>query len=334
MTNPNFNQKTVGVLARRARYQCSNPDCRAHTVAPNSDPEKTTTIGEAAHIMGAKPGAFRYDKKMSDVTRASITNGIWLCRNCHGQIDRDEILFPPELLFAWRTQHEDWVLRELGTQGERMRHDLEMSLYPFLKDCPPIIQRIAFDKPTGWEWRLAAELLRYLNGPELKRLKNIQSGRSYRPQPRVRLEELIDFILERTNVMGSILGPLTKILDRLMESFGPQGEAGDAEDIFDCCVLMRDILATSIDHEEILHFTSVPEEGKALLDILLDALGRNLIKLSDLPDTLDSVVALIGTDHGGTLENPHTIEYNVVFDLPPDFNAKFDRELKRLERLV
>ncbi|MBU2865708.1 hypothetical protein [Pacificibacter marinus] len=271
---------------------------------------------------------------MSDVTRASITNGIWLCRNCHGQIDRDETLFPPELLFAWRTQHENWVLRELGTQGEQMRHDLEMSLYPFLKDCPSIVQRIAFNKPTGWEWRLAAELLRYLNGPELKRLKNIQSGRSYRPQPRERLEELIDFILERTNVMGSVLRPLSNIFDRLMESFGPPGESGDAEDIFDCCILMRDILATSIDHEEILHFTRVPEEGEALLDILSDALGRNLVKLSDLPDTLDRVIALIGTDHGGTLENPRTITYNVVFDLPPDFNAKFDRELKRLERLV
>lgn len=284
--------------------------------------------------MGAKPGALRYDKSMSDLTRGSITNGIWLCRNCHGKIDRDESHFPPELLFAWRKEHEDWVLRELGTRGEQMRHELEMSRYPFFKDCPPIIQRIALDKPVGWEWRLAAELLRHLNGPQIKRLRNLQSGHTYKPQPRVKSEGMLDFFVERTHVMGNLLGPLTSICNRLNESFGPRGKAGDAEDIFDSCMLMRDILSTAIDHEEILHFTSVPEEGEALRDLLLDAIGRNLVKLSEFPDTLDGVVALIGTDHGGTEENPHTITYNVEFDLPDDFNTNFNRELKRLQRFL
>jgi hypothetical protein len=334
MITPSFNKQTVDTLARRARYQCSNPDCRAHTVAPNSDPEKSTTIGEAAHIMGAKSGASRFDKNMSDLTRASITNGIWLCRNCHGQIDRDETLFPPELLFAWRKEHEDWVLRELGTRGEQMRHSLEMSRYPFLEDCPAIIQRIVLDKPTGWEWRLAAELLRYLNGPQFKRLRTLQAGQSYKPQPRVKHDELIGFIVERTSIMGNVLGPLVSLLNRLTESFGPPGETGDAEEIYDCCILIRDILSTAIDHEEILHFTDIPEEGEAIRDVLLDALGQNLIKLSDLPDTLDGVIALIGTDHGGTDEDPHIITYKVAFDSPDDFNSKFERELKRLERLL
>ncbi|MBS8260288.1 hypothetical protein DYI23_08675 [Roseibium polysiphoniae] len=284
--------------------------------------------------MGAKPGAARYDNKMSDVTRASITNGIWLCRNCHAQIDRDETLFPPELLFNWRKEHEDVVLRDLGTRGEQMRHDIEMSRYPFLEDCPAIIQRIALDKPIGWEWRLAAELLRYLNRPQLKRLKNLQSRLSYRPLPPVKLENLMGFVAERTNVMTNLLGPLTSILDRLTESFGPPGEAGNAEEIYDCCVLLRDILSTAIDHEEIIHFTGLPEEGEAIREILRDAMGKNLIKLSKLSDSLDNAIALIGTDHGGTSEDPHVVTYKVAFDLPDDFTANFNRELKRLERLL
>ncbi|WP_139254544.1 hypothetical protein [Litoreibacter albidus] len=271
---------------------------------------------------------------MSDMTRSSITNGIWLCRNCHGQIDRDEAQFPPELLVAWRKEHEDWVLRELGTRGEQMRHDLEMSRYPFLEGCPAIVQRIALDRPTGWEWRLAAELLRHLNGPQFKRLKNLQSGQTYKPLPRVQLEDFIDFIVERTHVMGSLLGPLVSILHRLTDSFGAPSVAGDAEEIYDCCVLMRDILVTAVDHEEILSFTQVPEEGEALRDLLLNALGQNLIKLVEFPDTLDSLIALIGTDHGGTYENPHTVTHIVTFDLPNDFDKSFNRDLKRFERLI
>ena len=122
MAIPDFSKQMIETLARRARFQCSNPDCGAQTVGPNSDPNKATMIGEAAHVHGAKSGSMRYDVTMSDVTRAAITNGIWLCRNCHGKIDRDAVKYPVDLLFAWRKAHEDRVLRELGTPGDRIRY--------------------------------------------------------------------------------------------------------------------------------------------------------------------------------------------------------------------
>jgi hypothetical protein len=112
-----FSRQTVDTLARRSGFQCANPDCGIQTVGPNADPNKATTIGEAAHICGAKLGSMRYDATMSDVTRASITNGIWLCKNCHGKIDRDAIEYPVELLFAWRKAHEERVQRELEAVG-------------------------------------------------------------------------------------------------------------------------------------------------------------------------------------------------------------------------
>jgi hypothetical protein len=90
MAIPAFRKYKIETLAKRVRFQCSNPDCGVHTVGPNTDRDKATTIGEAAHIHGAKPGSMRYDTGMSDASRAEITNGIWLCRNCHGKIDRDE----------------------------------------------------------------------------------------------------------------------------------------------------------------------------------------------------------------------------------------------------
>ena len=112
---PDFNKKTIDILAKRAAYKCSNPDCRVNTIGPNSDPEKATTIGEAAHIFGAREGSKRYDLSMTDSFRAEITNAIWLCRNCHKLIDTDEQKYSTNILFAWRAKHEEFIASDLGS---------------------------------------------------------------------------------------------------------------------------------------------------------------------------------------------------------------------------
>lgn len=332
MTAPDFSKPTIDTLAKRARFQCSNPDCGSQTVGPNSDPEKATTIGEAAHIMGAKPGAVRYDAAMSDVTRAAITNGIWLCRNCHGQIDRDAVKYPAELLFAWRKDHEARAARELGTRGDRIRYEIEMAHLDFLAGYPPIIQRIVIDKPDGWEWRFVAELMRYLNKPQFKRLKNLQAGHYYNPQPRVQSDQFLDWMTERTHVMSNLVSPLAGLIDRLTASWGEPGEPADIEEMHDVCVLIRDALSAIIDFEESLHFAHIPEEGEAIRTVLMNAVGSNAAKLAEIPKKLDEMVAMIDTDHGGTVEEPLIVRWTFPFDLPDDFNERFDEALRQYKR--
>jgi hypothetical protein len=332
MAVPDFSKTTIDALAKRARFQCSNPDCGAHTVGPNSDPTKATLIGEAAHIMGAKPGAMRYDASMSDVTRAAITNGIWLCRNCHGQIDKDAASYPSALLFAWRKEHEGRAARELGTRGDRIRYETEMATLDYLSAYPPIVQRIVIDKPLGWEWRFVAELMRHLNKPEFKRLKNLKAGHYYIPQPRVHQDQFMAWISDRTHVMKNLVSPLVGLMDRLTASWGEPGEPGDIEEMHDVCVLIRDALTTIVDCEESLHFANIPEEGEALRAVLLNALGNNAVKLADIPEQLDKAVAVLATDHGGTVEEPLVIQLTLTFDLPDNFGEQFDEALQQYER--
>jgi hypothetical protein len=332
MVAPDFSKLTIDTLARRARFQCSNPDCGAQTVGPNSDPAKATMIGEAAHIMGAQPGAVRYDSVMSDATRAAITNGIWLCRNCHGQIDRDAAKYPAQLLFAWRKDHEDRVARELGAREDRIRYEMEMAPLDFLSGYPAIIQRIVIDKPDGWEWRFVAELLRYLNKPHFKRLKNLQTGHYYNPQLRIERDDFLNWVVERTRVMSNLVGLLKALLDRLTVSWGAPGEQADIEEMHDVCVLIRDALAAIIDFEESMHFTHIPEEGEAIRTVLMNAIGPNAARLVELPEKLDEMVAMIATDHGGTVEEPLIIQWTFPFDLPDGFNEKFTEALSQYER--
>lgn len=82
LNRDDFTVKTVDILGKRVGFLCSNPDCRRHTVGPNSAKEKFTILGVAAHITAASPGGPRYDSAQTADQRKDIDNGIWLCVNC------------------------------------------------------------------------------------------------------------------------------------------------------------------------------------------------------------------------------------------------------------
>ena len=116
---PDFLDKTKQTLANRAGQVCSNPDCRTPTSGPHSDESKAVNLGEAAHIKAARTNQARYDPNMTDEDRRSISNGIWLCRECARKIDLDEAQYPAELLMKWKETHENWISR--GKPGEAGR---------------------------------------------------------------------------------------------------------------------------------------------------------------------------------------------------------------------
>lgn len=182
---PDFPKKTVDTLAKRASFLCSNPACRKGTIGPNAVQDKATTIGEAAHIKGAREKAPRYDSEMTDAARGEITNGIWLCRNCHKLIDSDPLEFPTELLFAWREEHEAYVGENLGSASDRIRLAIHNEVLTQFEGYPAIVRRLAADKPDFWEYRITAELLRYLNKQHFRQLSDLSDGLYKLPKEQV-----------------------------------------------------------------------------------------------------------------------------------------------------
>ncbi|MBW9091417.1 hypothetical protein JNB91_26800 [Rhizobium wenxiniae] len=223
---------------------------------------------------------------------------------------------------------------ELGTRGERIRYEVEKASIHFLDGYPQIVQRIATDKPIGWEWRLAAELLRYLSAPHVKRFHNLLAGHYYRPYPRITSEDFAGWLAGRAHIMANLISPLAPLYDRLIAAFGPPGQSGDMEEIHDVCVLLSEVMSEIVNHEETLRFTQVPEEGEELRQILIDALGNNLLGLTGAAAALDEVVSLIGTDHGGTMEEPRIVTWIAKFELPEDFTASYEAAFRRYERAI
>jgi len=109
-----FTDKTRRILAGRAGYQCSFPDCKLFLIGPHSDGEKTQSLGVAAHIEGAAAGSARYDIEQTDMERKHISNGIWMCWNHSVQIDNDEHEYPVELLESWRSNREKEASSQFG----------------------------------------------------------------------------------------------------------------------------------------------------------------------------------------------------------------------------
>ena len=111
-----FNKRTVMLLGERVGYLCSNPDCRKVTIGPKVGELNTIRIGEAAHICAESPGGARFDVSMTSAERVHYDNGIWLCRNCHTMVDRDESVYPVEMLRNWKVVAENKSNEELGVK--------------------------------------------------------------------------------------------------------------------------------------------------------------------------------------------------------------------------
>ena len=135
-----FRQKEKEVLAQRVGYLCSNPNCRMLTSGPNSQENRSTNIGVAAHITAASKGGPRYDENLTSNERKSINNGIWLCQTCSKLIDSDFQKYSKQVLIDWKIKAEIFSKLLLNKQNPEdiKRHNL-------LKQMPDLIKEMKDD---------------------------------------------------------------------------------------------------------------------------------------------------------------------------------------------
>ena len=106
---------TKTLLAFRSGDRCAFPGCdRMLTI--EGEQSSAVVIGEAVHIAGEKKGAARFDSSMTDEKRNHYNNLIYMCRDHHAQIDKQETDFPTERLHAIKVEHEKKV-REAMTEA-------------------------------------------------------------------------------------------------------------------------------------------------------------------------------------------------------------------------
>ena len=112
-----FPKQTITEIAKGVGYRCSNPECTRPTVGANAAQDGLITIGVAAHICAASPGAPRYEPAQTREARRAKENGIWLCQNCGRLVDADAQKFTVEVLSGWKRSAQARAFRELVAPG-------------------------------------------------------------------------------------------------------------------------------------------------------------------------------------------------------------------------
>lgn len=119
MKRDDFDENTKRTLEYRVNCKCSNPNCKRPTSGPKLSVNGFVRSGEAAHICAASPGGKRYAPDMTKEERMSISNGIWLCRNCHKLVDSDEQRYTVAVLRSWKAiaEEEARIMQAAGLQN-------------------------------------------------------------------------------------------------------------------------------------------------------------------------------------------------------------------------
>lgn len=128
MREHNFSAMVIREISQSAMLICQNPACLCFTgyAAVDGRPRR---IAEAAHVLpsGSKGPRASAASAHAQIAPASSANGLWLCKNCHSEIDGDPSRFPATELFKWKKNHQDLVSRIVG-------RDLEAALLNLRND--------------------------------------------------------------------------------------------------------------------------------------------------------------------------------------------------------
>lgn len=330
---PDFNKLTIETLAKRARHTCSNPDCRVSTTGPHNQPNKSTTLGEAAHIHGAREGSKRYKIEMNNRERAEITNAIWLCRNCHKLVDSDEVRYTDKTLFAWREIHEEYIASQIGNTTDKILFEEKISEISKFENYDQIVKRIIIDQPEGWEFSLAASILRFLNDPLFRTLEDINNGLLVSQLTFIGEDDAFQWIQNQSTVMLRLVTPINGLFNALSNSFGEPGEPAILNEIHHCCKLLHNYLEQVVMFEKKLDSTVLPEVYDGILKLFRNAIGSQIQNFSQIPEFLEEAVELVQSKEGDD-DDEETIQFNktIKFDLPESWNENFTTELNKIIR--
>lgn len=257
---------------------------------------------------------------MSDAERAMIANAIWLCRDCHGLIDRDAARYPAELLLSWKSHQEEAVLRELGKPGELLRFQLARRETDQLGDIPLFIKQIIEDKADFWEYAATAELLDFYLKEPIRRANQLKKGLYTRPKKSLDIDDFTAWLQTKMAELTDEANCLKQLLSEIMATWGKPGERGNPLDMVHACRLYGQCAQRFVDIAEEAMFVKPPEE--------FELIGRHFAKgalypterLPEISSFMRSIVAQ---------PSPKGVfKFDLVIELPEGWTDEFDRLLK------
>lgn len=223
-TRDNFTDRVKIIMSYRVGGLCSM--CGCATYGPASDNDKYYTIGEAAHIVSASAKGPRHDSSMTSDQISDISNGIWLCSNCHTKIDSDEKAYSVEYLKRLREVAETRATLNLSLAQENLELELNTVVSKLVKyDIQQCTNSMQFEElvakldyinfKDGYQPSVAEELLRFIE-------KNINYLASHPASSSVmimHLKSIIDCYRNDNTTLSEKASKLEKQIKKLMKNY-------------------------------------------------------------------------------------------------------------------
>jgi hypothetical protein len=316
-----FSADTIETLGKRAALTCSNPDCGALTAGPTVDEVGSVNLGEAAHIYGLTAKSARYTASLTTSELSDITNGIWVCRNCHKSIDNDELRFPVDLLFQWRRMHEAAVLDRLGKPGERLCEKVKLDQLKEFAGTSYLAQQIILDRPPHWEFKLTLEVLRADLDPIANRWEQLKRGMYVRRGTLISADQALHWLSAKTRDMAKMITAVEPLLDDMNRCWSDPGVPGTDKQIVALSRLFGSLAAQLLEWEEEVRFCHLPSTYEELVELLRGLGGSHLAQIFRIPAEIAKVFEE---------ENPSgSYHFKLVFSLPPNFVSDYEAALRR-----
>jgi energy-coupling factor transporter ATP-binding protein EcfA2 len=110
MPEGDFSSTTKDIIAKRAGYICSFPNCGRLLVGPSTQPTRASFVGHVAHIFPSAAKGPRADYGISKDQLQSPHNGILLCAHHHSVVDSDHgRKYSPSVLRSFKDIHEQRI---------------------------------------------------------------------------------------------------------------------------------------------------------------------------------------------------------------------------------
>ena len=197
---------------------------------------------------------------------------------------------------------------------------------------PPIIRRIASDKPPCWEHRLMAELLRHLNDPLFRELQDLRDGLCVGELEHLDHRQFYRWAAERVREIPRVVSPIRELAARLTAALGEPGTPGDVDEIHHLCRLVHDYVGGVVRYERRVRFVSVLDEDEPLVELLRDTLGSQVSKLATIPDSLDDIACKVASADDKPDGNTELFVVRIHIERPERWEADIRREFDQLKQ--
>lgn len=204
-----------------------------------------------------------------------------------------------------------------------------LQVHPSFSGEAAHIARIATDRGSMWEFRLASELLRDRVDRLTMRFAELNDGFVVRRTKFLHPKDTVGFVQDLINDFSLIVKTLTRILEnQLIEAFGPPGKPGDAVKIKSACDNLYSIFLSLYEWEMDVRFVRTHDKFSEIFQLMSGWADCLLDELGKVPQEIERILSI------PNLKGHHMIDLKIASPRNADKLSELMKRMKNDPEII